>query len=238
MEVVASSPLITSIGINDNHILVFQGATAYISVTVRNGMPFQPARLLDAQCLLNLYQPDGTQVLFDEPMTRVSNGRYTYLYQTTPLDPPGLWTIDVMADNAFTFGKLVNVGAFLLRSAPTVTYTVFAMKDQELNIHFLYVDIAGQLVVTPHFPTNIGFKIAELMNGGDISQIPGWMKYNNQHGETRYLYPHVTGDIVIDVSPPLIGPEWVNSPIFTAVNRKEYVLTSNLLDELVVQQLS
>ena len=225
-------PIVATVAIQNRHILTFQGQTAVIGLELRHNGVWQKRSLVDATEIpvLTLYRPDSTIELDDVPMVAYSTGRYTYDYPTKHTDPLGLWTARLTARHLTSTAKLDHVGVFLLVASTFATYTYFLIKDQTGKIWYWYIDSAAQAVSAAMAPPD-GIRIAEAIN---IDDVPGWVKFVNDVGDIRYIYPLITGEFYIDVVPPPIGPEWVDSPVFTAVNGQQYTLSGDMLDQLLV----
>ena len=228
----STAPLIASVAIANRHILTFQGQTAVIGLELRSNGVWQKRSLVDATEIpvMTLYRPDSSIELDDVTMKAYSTGRYTYDYPTKHTDPLGLWTARFTARYLTTAAKLDHVGVFLLTVSTFATYTYFLIKDQTGKIWYWYIDVAAQAVSAAQAPPD-GVRIATAIN---IDEVPGWVRFINTVGATRYMYPLITGEFYIDVVPPPIGPEWVDSPLFTAVNGQSYTLSGDVLDQLLV----
>lgn len=228
----STAPVVASVAIQNRHILTFQGQTAVLGLELRQNGVWHKRSLVDATEIpvVTLYRPDSTIALDDVPMTVFSTGRYTYDYPTKHTDPLGLWTARFTARYLTSIAKVDHVGVFLLVASGFAVYTYFLIKDQTGKIWYWSIDTAAQAVSAATAPPD-GVRMAEAINSDDV---PGWVRFTNTVGETRYMYPMITGDYYIDVSPPPIGPEWVDSPIFTATNGQHYTLSGDVLDQVLV----
>jgi hypothetical protein len=224
-------PILTSVAIHDRNLLTFQGQTAHIGLEVRRSGVFQTRTLMQVTEIptMTLYHPDNSLAVDEAPMVEMTTGRYAYAYQTQHDDPLGLWTARLTARTLHGTARLDRVGVFLLVRSLFPFYTVFAIKDQTGVLWYWYIDMANTPTSVPYVPTATN-RLPQILN---IDEVPGWVKITSTEGETRYLYPDVAGQFTIDFIPPPIGPEWPESPLFTAQTGERFTLACDVLSQLI-----
>lgn len=227
-------PVITSVAIQDHHILVFKGSLVVIGVEIRQHGIWVPQHLMDTEApTLTLFDPLANAMVNEASMSHVSTGKWMYVHQTRRSHLPGLWTARVIAVNPAGITRLDNVGVFLLRDSAIAFFTYFTMRDAEGMLWFIWIDHAGQMNVTRNAPPD-GVRVAEAM------ELPtaDWIKIYNAAGDHRYVSVIVTGELYLDFAPPMAtagDTEQDGSPTFIATDGRSYVLSFDIAEQLVAQ---
>lgn len=228
----STAPFISRVAISDNNRLIAQGATETIGLEVRNNGVWQPRSLIDSDHIpiLTLYDSLGIAQVDCAPMTHFAVGRYIYNHRTLHTHTVGQWTLRITVEHSGAIAKLDDVGIFYLVSSRFDVYSVFRINDQTGKTWYWYIDIAKQAVSAVAQPLD-SITIVEIINVGNP---PEWIRFLNTEGNIRYMYPLITGEFYIDVIPPLAGEEWGDSPVFIGLDCQKYILSGDVLDQLLV----
>lgn len=103
--------------------------------------------------------------------------------------------------HSITFRPSVGRARLVASRATRVSFEYTAIKDQNNVIWFVWVDIAGQIVLDTSTPASLFF----IPTSVAPAVIPSWWQMTDELGATWYVYPHTTGELLIDSSAPPIG---------------------------------
>lgn len=223
------SPLITSVSIQDNHLLIFRGSTVTFGIEVRNNGVWQPQKLVDLTetPLVTLFNSLRLMVVDSQEMTRLSVGKYAFQYKTKHSDEIGLWTARFGLVYNDTVHVQDNIGIFLLREATFATFTYLPMTDPEGSVWFIWIDQASQMNVTKTLPDilRVGVPLT--------SEAVAWQRVDSASGEHRWVTITVTGQLMVEFFEPITLPGTTDNLLYVATDGRMYQLFVMLSEQLV-----
>lgn len=224
-----ASPIIASVAIQDNHLLVFRGSTVTFGIEVRNNGVWQPQKLVDLTetPTVTLFNPLNEVIVDSQEMARLTVGRYAFQYKTKHTDEVGLWT----ARFGLVYGDTVhvqdNIGIFLLREATFATFTYLPITDPEGSVWFIWIDQASQMNVTKTLPDilRVGVPLT--------SEAVAWQRVNSASGDHRWVDITVTGQLMVEFFEPITTPGTNEDLVYVATDGRMYYLFVMLSEQLV-----
>lgn len=226
------TPIITSVAIQDNNLMVFRGSNVTFGLEIRQHGVWIPQKLLNVSELpqVMLFNPLGITIIEEGVMTQISTGRYAYTYKTKHTDELGLWTAQFTSRYTNTAHILNNVGIFLLRESIALTFTYFAMKDSDGVVWFVWIDTALQVNVTRELPDVL--RIPELINVDPVV----WLRVNAADPTMihRWLWVDVAGQLNGDFFEPVTVPGWNDEVILGSTAGIPCRLAIDIAEQIVV----
>lgn len=213
------------------HRLVHQGHTVAIIATIAD-VALTSQLLSSASIpLISIYNPAGTALVSDAPMTFISTGQYIYNFQTTIAMPLGLYTASVIAVNGEEVALLQKIAVFkIVKASALITFSYLLIQDQTGVLWYWYVAADNTLNSVPAVPVIPGKQPSLIV----LATVPHWLQINNPTPAVRYVYPEVTGEVTVTATQPAVGAGVVGSPTFVGVSGSSFVIALNVSDEVIL----
>lgn len=213
--------------------LVHQGQAVVIIVEIIDA--HVTAALFDPTHIptISIYNPLGIQIVSNEVMVQSSLGVYKYVYQTTMLDPLGLYTVSIIAVDLDEVAIIERVVAFkIIRGDGTAfpIFTYFGIKDQDNVVWYWHIASDNTMAFSSNRPSWPGRRAVEI----DVVGIPSWLEINNPSLALRYVYPVLSGEFAVTDTQPLNGFGYVGSPTFVSISGGSFTIALNASEEVIL----
>lgn len=179
--------------------------------------------------LVSVFNPSGSALVTDVPMTRLSLGLYTYVMPTTTLNPVGVYTVNVTVVHFTSVARVERVIYFVIKRTTTLaTFSYLVIQDQTGVLWYWYIAVDNTLNSLPAVPLVAGKQALAIA----MVLVPNWLRVNNAAAAVRYIYPAVDGTPTVTATQPVVGSGNIGSPTFASVNGGNIQLGLNVSDEV------